>query len=153
MGRRRLPPAPAMKAPISWTRATGESISAAIAASTACSSGPTASDTRSFSSVSSWRRAFHETGGGAGASTDDDAVFDLDLRSRWMAVDLHDRELVVDLAHFARRHFLVQLAQELAGDGWTMATLSRRTLTTLPGRIPSLAVRSTTTRVVSTKTT
>ena len=37
--------------------------------------------------------------------------------------------------------------------GWTMVILSRRTLTTLPGRTPSFAVRSMTTRVVSTKTT
>src|SRR5206468_9456222 len=116
MGRRRLPPAPAMNSPISWISATGESISPAIASSTALSSGPTARATRSFSSASSGVGAF-TAGARGGGSTDDDAVFHLDLRSGGEILDLDDRELVADLADLSRRHLLVQLAQQFARDG------------------------------------
>src|SRR6266508_1420 len=116
MGRRRLPPAPAMNSPISWISATGESISSAIASSTALSSGPTARATRSFSSASSGVGAFTIRARGGG-STDDDAVFHLDLRSRGEILDLDDRELVADLGDLPRRHLLVQLTQQLARDG------------------------------------
>src|SRR2546428_14090442 len=115
IGRRRLPPAPAMNSPISRIRLTGESISGAIAASMARSSGPTARATRSLSRASRcvWAFTNRERGGG---STNDDAVFHLDLRSRWEVLDFHDRELVADLADLPCRHFLVELPQELAAD-------------------------------------
>src|SRR6266511_798699 len=116
MGRRRLPPAPAMNSPISWISATGESISSAIASSTALSSGPTARATRSLSRASSGVGAFTIRARGGG-STHDDAVFHLDLRSRVEILDLDDRELVADLGDLPRRHLLVQLAQQLARDG------------------------------------
>src|SRR5262245_39869097 len=115
MGRRRLPPAPAMNSPISWISGTGESISAAIADSIALSSGPTASSTRSRRSASSGVGAFM-VGGSEGGSTDDDAVFHLDLRSRWEALNLDHRELVPDLHDLPGGDFLVQLAEQLAGD-------------------------------------
>src|SRR5437867_4500506 len=120
MGRRRLPPAPAMNSPISWISATGESICSAIASSTALSSGPTARATRSFSKASSGVGAFTMTAYNAAsaASSDDDAILHLDhLRSRRDALDLDDGELVAHLDHLPARHFLVQLAEQLARDG------------------------------------
>src|SRR5713226_755246 len=113
MGRRRLPPAPAMKSPISWIRPTGEASSRAMACSTASSSGPTAIATRSLSSASSEVGTFN---GRNGQSPKDDAVFNLDLRSLGDALELDHRELLADLGDPARRHFLVQLAQQLARD-------------------------------------
>src|SRR5215471_13734429 len=100
IGRRRLPPAPAMNSPISRIRATWESISKAMASSMARSSEPTARATRSLSNASSGVGAF-TVGNGAG-STDDDAVFDLDLRSRREALELDHGELVAHLDDLAR---------------------------------------------------
>ena len=116
------------------------------------SSPPTARATRSFSSASSGVGAFTEREG-KGGSTDDDAVFHLDLRSRWKALDLDHRELVLDFHDFPRTNFLVQLPRSSPVIGCTMATLSRRRLTVLPSLTPSAAARSMTTREVSTKTT
>src|SRR6266581_4510279 len=111
MGRRRLPPAPAMNSPISWIRCTGEAISAAIASSMARISGPTARATRSLRSASSGVGAF--TGGGG--SADDHPVLDFDLVAVGDAGELDHGEFVLDLGHPPRGHLLVQLAQELAG--------------------------------------
>src|SRR5215470_14093227 len=113
IGRRRLPPAPAMNSPISWIRCTGEAISAAIASSMARISAPTARATRSLRSASSGVGAF--TGGTR--SADDDPVLDLDLVAVGDAGELDHGELVLDLGDATRRHLLVQLAQELAGHG------------------------------------
>src|SRR5215510_2967445 len=97
MGRRRLPPAPAMKSPISWMRLTGEAISAAMPSSTARISGPTAWVTRSLRSASSGVGAFTR----GKRSADDDPVLDL----------------VLDLRDAAGGHLLVQLAEQLARHG------------------------------------
>src|SRR5262247_84990 len=113
MGRRRLPPAPAMKSPISWMRLTGEAISAPMASSTARISGPTAWATRSLRSASSGVGAFTR----GEQSADDDPVLDLDLIAVGDAGELDHGELVLDLGDATRRHLLVQLAQELAGHG------------------------------------
>src|SRR5512134_1487283 len=86
-----------------------------MASSMARSSPPTARETRSFSSASSGVGAFMEREG-KGGSTDDDAVFHLDLRSRWKALELDHRELVLDFHNLPRSHFLVQLPEKLAGD-------------------------------------
>src|SRR5262245_31339586 len=115
IGRSRLPPAPAMNSPISWMSGTGESISEAMASSMARSSGPTASATRSVSSASSGVGVF-TAGRGSRGSTDDDAVFHLDLRSRREALDLDHGELVAHLDDFPGGDLLVELPQELAGD-------------------------------------
>src|SRR5215468_2547353 len=112
IGRRRLPPAPAMNSPISWIRCTGDAISDAIASSMARISAPTARATRSLRSASSGVGAF--TGGRR--SADDDPVLDLDL-AVGNAGDLDHGELVLDLGDAPRRDLLVELAQELAGHG------------------------------------
>src|SRR5262249_29681028 len=113
MGRRRLPPAPAMKSPISWMRLTGEAISAAMASSTARISGPTAWVTRSLRSASSGVGAFTR----GKRSADDDPVLDLDLVAVGDAGELDHGELVLDLRDAAGGHLLVQLAEQLARHG------------------------------------
>src|SRR5262245_48461848 len=100
-----------MNSPISWMSTTGESISSAIAASIALSSGPTARATRSLSNASRGVGSFTAVAGGA--SPDDDAVLHLDLSSRREVVKIHHRELVAHLAHLARRDFLIELAEQL----------------------------------------
>src|SRR5262245_5858465 len=110
IGRRRLPPAPAMNSPISWISATGDSIWTAIASSTALNSGPTAKATRSFRSASRGVGAFT-------VSTDHHAVLHLDLRTRGQVLDVDDRELLTNLGDLPGRDLLVQLAQHLASDG------------------------------------
>src|ERR1700682_5223563 len=111
MGRRRLPPAPAMKSPISRMRDTGESSWRAMASSMARISGPTARTTRSLRSASRSVGAFMER-----RSADDDAVLDLDLIAGGDALELDHGELLLHLGDSARGHLLVELAQELAGD-------------------------------------
>src|SRR5262245_25107799 len=95
---------------------TVESISAARASSIARSSAPTATATRSFRSASSGVGGF-TVGRDGDESTDDDAVFHLDLRPRGEALDLDHRELVLDFHDLARGDLLVQFAQQLTGDG------------------------------------
>src|SRR5499425_665005 len=109
IGRRRLPPAPAMNSPISWIRCTGEAISAAIASSMARISAPTARATRSLRSASSGVGAF--TGGTR--SADDDPVLDLDLVAVGDAGELDHGELVLDLGDATGGHLLVELAEQL----------------------------------------
>src|SRR5262249_3946263 len=110
IGRRRLPPAPAMNSPISWISATGDSIWSAIASSTALNSGPTARATPSFSSASRGVGAFT-------APTNPHAVLHLDLCSRGQVLDVDDREFLTNLGDLPGRDLLVELAQHLARDG------------------------------------
>src|ERR1700730_1142438 len=114
MGRRRLPPAPAMKSPISRMRDTGESSWRAMASSMARISGPTARTTRSLRSASRSVGAFMDLV--ERPSADDDAVLDLDLVAGGHALKLDHGELLLHLGDAARGHLLVELAQELAGD-------------------------------------
>src|SRR5215470_10597676 len=109
MGRWRLPPAPAMKSPISWMRLTGEAISAAMASSTARISGPTAWVTRSLRSASSGVGAFTR----GARSADDDPVLDLDLVAVGHAGELDHGELLLDLGDATGGHLLVELAEQL----------------------------------------
>src|SRR5262249_28836401 len=108
IGRRRLPPAPAMYSPISWTRATGESSSWRMASSTERRSSPTSAATRSLRTCS---RA------GVGTLLRDDPVSDLDLGSRADPLDLREGKPIAQLHDLGRRHFLVELAQLLARHG------------------------------------
>src|SRR5713101_10194813 len=114
MGRRRLPPAPAMKSPISRMRDTGESSWRAMASSMARISEPTARTTRSFRSASRSVGAVMDLV--ERPSADDDTVLDLDLVARGDALELDHGELLLDLGDAARGHLLVELAQKLAGD-------------------------------------
>src|SRR2546427_2259430 len=114
MGRRRLPPAPAMKSPISRMRDTGESSWRAMASSMARISGPTARTTRSLRSASRSVGAVMDLV--ERPSADDDAVLDLDLVAGGDALELDHGELLLHLGDAARGHLLVELAQELAGD-------------------------------------
>src|SRR5262245_36394169 len=110
MGRRRLPPAPAMYSPISWTRATGESSSRRMASSTERRSPPTSKATRSL-------RICSRAGVGTRAALlRDDPVSNLDLRPGADALDLGQREPIAQLHDLGRRHLLVQLAELLARD-------------------------------------
>src|SRR3989442_5880074 len=114
MGRRRLPPAPAMKSPISRMRDTGESSWRAMASSMARISGPTARTTRSLRSASRSVGAVMDLV--ERPSADDDAVLDLDLVAGGNALELDHGELLLHLGDAARGHLLVELAQELARD-------------------------------------
>src|SRR6266849_1952476 len=111
MGRSRLPPAPAMKSPISWINPTGDEIEWAMASSMARISGPTARTTRSLRSASSGVGAFT----GWGGSADDNPVLDLDLVAVGDAGQLDHGELVLDLGDATRCDLLVKLAEKLAG--------------------------------------
>src|SRR6266852_5275941 len=95
MGRRRLPPAPAMKSPISRMRDTGESSWRAMASSMARISGPTARTTRSLRSASRSVGAFMDLV--ERPSADDDAVLDLDLVAGGDALELDHGELLLHL--------------------------------------------------------
>src|SRR3989442_1630289 len=113
-----------MNSPISWIRPTGEASSSAMASSIARISGPTARATRSLRSASSGVGAFTGVrGSGAkggqrqAGSPNDDPVLDLDLVAGGDARQLDHGELVPDLGHAPRGDLLVELAQELAGDG------------------------------------
>src|SRR5713101_1442783 len=114
MGRRRLPPAPAMKSPISRIKATGESSWRAMASSMARISGPTARATRSLRSASRSVGAFTDLV--ERPSADDDPVLDLDLIAGGIALELDHGELLLHLGDATRSHLLVQLAQQLARD-------------------------------------
>src|SRR5216684_3462903 len=114
MGRRRLPPAPAMKSPISRMRDTGESSWRAMASSMARISEPTARTTRSFRSASRSVGAVMDLV--ERPSADDDTVLDLDLVAGGDALELDHGELLLDLGDAARGHLLVELAQKLTGD-------------------------------------
>src|SRR3989442_12296724 len=114
MGRRRLPPAPAMKSPISRMRDTGESSWRAMASSMARISGPTARTTRSLRSASRSVGAVMDLV--ERPSADDDAVLDLDLVAGGNALELDHGVLLLHLGDAARGYLLGELAQELAGD-------------------------------------
>src|SRR5712691_1650119 len=113
MGRRRLPPAPAMKSPISRIKATGESSWRAMASSMARISGPTARATRSLRSASRSVGAFTDLV--ERPSADDDPVLDLDLVAGVDALELDHGELLLHLSDAARGHLLVELVTPLAG--------------------------------------
>ena len=144
MGRRRLPPAPAMYPPISWISATGEASSRRISASTARNSSPTRAETRSLrtrSSVGVGTRARYFTTTRSRTWTCEPAA-----TACISATEKRSRVSVIR----AVADFLVELAEHLAGDGMDDRDAVARRLTMLPGRRPSALVRSMTIRLVST---
>src|SRR4030095_11541347 len=110
IGRSRLPPAPAMYAPISWMSVTEESSSRRISVSTASRSSPTSTATRSLSRPSragvATRRALLR----------DHAVLDLYRGAGRNALQLRHREPLADFRDPRGGDFLVEVAQDLAGD-------------------------------------
>src|SRR5688572_2284965 len=92
--------------------ATGEFSSRRISLSTAARSSPTSAATRSFRTCSTVG-----VGTADAALLQDDAVADLDLRAGGDALHLGHGKALAELDHPRRRHFLVELAKHLAGDG------------------------------------
>ena len=144
MGRRRLPPAPAMYSPISWTRATG---GVQLAADVVL-------DRPQIVAHEGGHALFEdllEGGGGHadGATSGRPGLVPRPGRRR-RRLDLGERE-------FSRSSTTLAVATSSSSSpsfspvtGCTMGVLSRRMLTTVPGRNPSAAVRSMAMRVVST---
>src|SRR5207244_11474608 len=94
MGRRRLPPAPAMKSPISRMRDTGESSWRAMASSMARISGPTARTTRSLRSASRSVGAVMDLAERPAA--DDDEGLDLDLGAGGNGLEHRHEQLLLN---------------------------------------------------------